>query len=401
MAAERFKHFRIRNPKTNEPERNVMIIAFSDERGDDHDGLETTISLCRRYGMPAYVVGVPAPFGQENTLLKWIDPDPQYDQTASWGEVNQGPETFLPERIRLTFGESRDSPDPMDSGFGPFALTRLCYETGGIYFAVHPNRNVRREVSGDETEAYSSHLKYFFDPHVMRRYRPDYVHAEEYQRRAHANKARAALVTAAQKSPATLETPQPRFVKRSDAELAAALTEAQKGAAKTEAILSELYNILKTGEADRDKETTPRWQAGYDLAMGRVLATWVRAQAYNAYLTQAIKGMPFKDANCNTWVLVRSDDLTIDSRLSPEGDKARKYLQRVIDQHPDTPWALLARHELDVPCGWTWSEEFTDLTPRPRVGGGGGDGGGPGRVGVRPAVEAGPQPAKRPPPAKL
>ena len=48
--------------------------------------------------------------------------------------------------------------DPIDSGFGPFALTRLCYETGGIYFAVHPNRNVHREVTEHEIDVFSCNL---------------------------------------------------------------------------------------------------------------------------------------------------------------------------------------------------------------------------------------------------
>ena len=51
----------------------------------------------------------------------------------------------------------------MDSGFGPYSLTRLCYETGGIFFAVHPNRDERREVSRRETAVLSAQLS-FFDP---------------------------------------------------------------------------------------------------------------------------------------------------------------------------------------------------------------------------------------------
>ncbi len=189
LAAERFKSFRIRDPAKNEPERNVMLIAFTDERGDDLDGMDTTISMCRRYAIPVYVVGVPAPFGQEETFVKWIDPDPKFDQTAQWGRVNQGPETLFPERIKFGFGGEGEGPDPMDSGFGPFALTRMCYETGGIYFSVHPSRNVHREVSRDETPELTAHLKYFFDPQIMRRYRPDYVPAEEYLKRAETNRA--------------------------------------------------------------------------------------------------------------------------------------------------------------------------------------------------------------------
>jgi len=394
MAVDRFKHFRIRSPVTNEPDRNVMIVAFTDERGDDQDGLESTIKMCRRYAVPVYVVGVPAPFGREETLVKWVDPNPEFDQSPQWGEVNQGPESFLPERIKLTFASNADDVDPMDSGFGPFALTRLCYETGGIYFAVHPNRNVNREVSRNETAEFSSYLKYFFDPQIMRRYRPDYVAPEEYLRRAQSNRARAALLNAAQKSwVATMEDPELRFVKRSEAELANALSEAQKGAAKLEPVLLDLYETLRAGEEDRTRETSPRWQAGYDLAMGRVLAAMVRTQAYNAMLAQAKRGMAFKNGENNTWVLVPSSDITVDSRLSKAAEKATEYLQRVIDEHPDTPWALLARRELDSPIGWTWNEEFVDLTPRPA--GGGGNNNNP-RDDVRRKIERGP--AKRPVP---
>ena len=95
--------------------------------------------------------------------MKWVDPDPKYDQSPQWGRVNQGPESLLPERIKLHFAGQREDEAPLDSGFGPFSLTRLCYETGGIYFAIHPNRNVNRAVSGRETDAFAAHIKHFFD----------------------------------------------------------------------------------------------------------------------------------------------------------------------------------------------------------------------------------------------
>ncbi len=397
MAVERYKQYRMRDVVTNEPDRNVMLIAFSDERGDDYDGLETTIDICQRYTVPVYVVGVPAPFGREQTLIKWVDPDPEYDQTPQWGEVNQGPETLFPERVKLSFCDSRDDPDPIDSGFGPFALTRLCYETGGIYFAVHPNRNVNRAVSEGEVATFSSHLKHFFDPQVMRRYRPDYVSPEEYMRRVRSNQARAALVMAAKKSwVSDVKPPREKFIKRSDADFAAQLTKAQQEAASLDPLLADLYKTLATGEEDRQRETTPRWQAGYDLAMGRVLATIVRARAYNSLLVEAKNGGAFQDPHNNTLLLTPSNEIPEGSKLAEMSDKARTYLQRVVEQHPDTPWALLAQRELDTPRAWTWVEQFTDLTPRPRVGGGNGRGGGGGRgVGVAPVEK---RPAKRRPP---
>ena len=32
------------------------------------------------------------------------------------------------------------------------------------------------------------------------------------------------------------------------------------------------------------------------------------------------------------------------------------YLSRVIKEHPETPWALLAQRELGQPLGWQWKE---------------------------------------------
>ena len=51
--------------------------------------------------------------------------------------------------------------------------------------------------------------------------------------------------------------------------------------------VDEICRGLSAGEADRDKLDEPRWQAGYDLAMGRALALKVRTDGYNAALAQA------------------------------------------------------------------------------------------------------------------
>lgn len=40
-------------------------------------------------------------------------------------------------------------------------------------------------------------------------------------------------------------------------------------------------------------------------------------------------------------------------------DKALEYLNRVITEHPGTPWAYLAKVELRDPLGWEWVEAHT------------------------------------------
>ncbi|MCA9161369.1 MAG: VWA domain-containing protein [Planctomycetales bacterium] len=397
MAADQYRMLRAPDADTGQPARNVMLIAFTDEVGDDQDGLESTIRKCRQYEMPVYVVGVPAPFGRAETLVKWVDPDPSFDQTPQWGQVNQGPESFMPERIKLNFSGARNKDaDPIDSGFGPFSLTRLCVETGGIYFAVHPNRNVNREVSRNETAEFSAHLKHFFDPNIMRKYRPDYVSQDEYVRRVSSNKARTSLLQAAKMSwISPMEEPQTRFVKRSEAEFANELSEAQKAAAKLEPRMQALYDVLKLGEADREKEVSPRWQAGYDLALGRVLAVKVRTEAYNAMLAAAKRGLKQDDPKSNTWILEPANEISVGSRMEKDAENARALLERVVNDHPSTPWALLAKQELENPVGWKWKEDFTDFSPPGN--GGGGNGNAPAPANDAKRMMAKPAPKRAPP----
>lgn len=346
------------------PQRKVMFVVVTDEKGDDENLLEPTIIACRKWGIPVYVIGVPAPFGRQHTLVKYIDPDPSFDQTPQFAQVDQGPETFLPERVFVGFTGNFEQEPKLDSGFGPFSLTRLCYETGGIYFTVHPNRNTNRRVNRRELDAFASDLEYFFDPVKMSAYRPDYISPDDYIEQVKASPLRQALIMAAQQSPAVgLARPRTRFVRREEAQLVADLTRAQQDAAKLEPRLMKMIQILQPGMTLRDQETSPRWKAGYDLAMGRVMAQRVRTYGYNAMLAQAKRGMPFQDKKNNTWVLYPSEEISVGSRTQSEANLATELLKQVVDQHAGTPWALLASQELEVPLGWTWKEAFTEIDP--------------------------------------
>jgi len=366
LAADRYKT--MRRSSGSGPTRNVLLVVVTDERGDDIERLEPAVAACRRHGMPVYVIGSPAPFGREHTLIKYVDPDPKFDQTPQWAEVDQGPESLMPEQVRVGFsGNFQDEP-VIDSGFGPYGLTRLAYETGGIFFTVHPNRNVNREVKRSEIDAFSADISRFFDPTVMARYRPDYLSPQDYEKRLKASPLRTSLVSAAMLTAPVMEAPKMRFIKRSEAELAGELTRAQQDAAKLEPTLVRLAAILEPGLKDRQDETTPRWRAGYDLAMGRVLAQKIRTETYNAMLAKAKRGLQFEDAKNNTWLIAPDDEISVGSKWEREAELAKELLQAVVAEHPGTPWAHLASQELAVPLGWKWKEEFTDLAPRQPAG---------------------------------
>ena len=351
-AADRFRRLRSR--------RNVMLIVVSDEVGDDQATmLEKTVDLCRANTIPVYVVGVPAAFGQSETYLKWVDPNPKFDQTPRWGRVNQGPESLLPEVLNLPFGDEDES--AIDSGFGPFALTRICVQTNGIYFTIHPNRDANRRLRRHETSDFSAYFAHFFDPQRMRPYRPDYVSASEYQRQVRDNSARAAVVSAARLTVQRMADPRREFLNRDSAQFVRDLTEAQKVAAKLEPKVKTIFELLKRGEEARLEEEMLRWQAAYDLAYGQALAVVVRTRGYNEMLAKAKRGMEPENPDSNTWTLVPTDDVTTSGRLSREAEAARDYLERVQREHEGTPWAMLAKRELSVPFGWKWEESYTPL----------------------------------------
>ena len=368
-AAKKFDAYR-RSEK-----RQVMFVILSDERGDDVQLLEPAISRCRQREIPVYVVGVPAPFGRQHALIRYDYPDPRHG--SDWLPVDQGPETCFPELINLRFSASRQGDDPLDSGFGPYALTRLCAETGGKYFAVHPNRpgqkeefNERDSREGKSSDV-ASRLAMFFDPDVMVRYQPDYVSPKECEAIVRSNGASAALVQAASEDAVDrlgpLEQPRLAFPFQSEASFANLLSEGQRGAAKLEPKVARLYETLARGENDRPLLTKPRLQAAYDLAMGRVLALKVRTESYNAMLAQARAGMPFTKPDSDTWQLRPSDEISVGSVLEKQGKAARDYLQRVVDHHPGTPWAYYAQRELAEPLGWRWDEQHTGVNDPPRV----------------------------------
>lgn len=357
--ARRYQAFRARAPQ-----RRVMLIVFTDEAGNDGHRLEDAVALCRKWDMPVYVVGSTAPFGREQAFVKWTDPDPSFNQKVQWAPVDRGPESRESELLRLLFPDSRPDEEfaSFDSGFGPFALTRLCSESGGIYFTVHPNRQPGRRIGPNEIDRLASRISYFFDEKTMSPYRPDYISDADYTRLLEENKARTAIVNAARQSwLRPIQNPKTTFPFRDEADFVKNLREAQQLAARIEPALHQLYQILQDGLPDRPLLTGRRWQAGFDLAMGRVLAALVRTEGYNAILATAKQGMVFQDPSSDTWEIEPAETVTGGTRLEDMAEQARSYLNRVVAEHDGTPWSQMAKRELDIPLGWRFRERHTGV----------------------------------------
>lgn len=333
--------------------RDVMIIVVTDEEASDSDAnLEQAIVTCRRYGMRVYCVGDSAPFGRKNVET----PFEMENGDAVIGVMTKGPETKYPELVRLGFwGTNAYDLDDMSSGFGPYGLTRLCAETNGLYFITDNGRGQHK-----------------FDPAIMRNYTPDYRPIPVIDREIQQNKAKLALTEACMvldkeaQSRKVLHINMPRLDFRADNDtvLRQEITEAQRPIADLSLSLEGLVKRLEMGEKDRAKVKEARWRASYDLAAGRALALYVRAFGYNQMLAE-MKANPkkFEKPGSNQWILVPSKEINSGVVVKKPAAKAAEYLNHVIDEHPGTPWALLAERERGVPLGWEWKESHYDAAP--------------------------------------
>ena len=127
-----------------------MVIVVTDEVGDDETHLEEAIDVAGKAKVPVYVLGSQAIFGRVEGFMDYTDPKTK--QTYHNLPVRQGPESVMLEQIRLPFWYDGPQYDMLDSGFGPYALSRLAGATGGIYFVtrlgqqpdgVRPGRDAR------------------------------------------------------------------------------------------------------------------------------------------------------------------------------------------------------------------------------------------------------------------
>lgn len=338
QAVDKWKAFR-----KNDGKWNKLVFVVTDERGDDDAILEEVISTCKRTHTRVFTVGNAAVFGQKQGFVKWT----YEDGFEEYLPVDQGPETYYPEGLQLpSWGEGGDwQANMMSAAYGPYALTRLSAETGGMYLlSVDVERGKR------------------FDHDVMRNYAPDYRPIRQQEEDLRKSMAKSALVATADltyKANGQRSLPVPATVFRgyNDNILREELGEAQKPVATVEYEIKRLLQALEAGEKDRDKIREARWRAAYDLALGRLLALYVRYDGYNRMLA-AMKVSPkaFTKKESNEWHLVPSSNIESGVEIKKIADRAKKYLKRVIDEHPGTPWAELAEKELRLDMGWTWEE---------------------------------------------
>jgi hypothetical protein len=341
LAIEKFLPYRYRGYE-------VIFVVAGTSSGDDlnlANLANPAIIALKRAAVPVYGIGPAMPFGAPRNLGK----NPRAaNATANLSDRRF--ESLEPERLQLALSGNQTTVDLNDSGYGPFGLERVCRMTQGKFYRLRNN-----EPPGWATDAGQGDIK----SELRSKYAPDYVDQPQYDRLLAANKCRQALHDAALLPPAEgLESVRAEFPKQQDeAALAKIITTAQKAAAIRDQPIEKLYDTLIVGESDRPKLTGARWQAGYDLALGQVLAAKARLDGYNAMLALLKQGKTFTNTNSTQWILEPADEIAAGSVLDKMAKKSRTYLQRVVTEHPGTPWAAIAERELRYPAGWKLIEK--------------------------------------------
>lgn len=320
---------------------NLVVIVVTDEVGDDEDRLEEAIALARKRQTPVYVLGSEAIFGRIEGYVDYYDPKTKH--TFNNVPVRQGPESAMLERLKLPFWYDGPSFDIIQAGFGPYALSRLASATGGIYFVT---RFEGRRMG--------------FDASKMKEYRPDWAPLADYERALEASPLRQAIINAAlltqQKLP---DMPTLNFPSMEAPEFKDVMRNNQALADRIAYTVDEALGPITAAAKQRDHETSRRWRAHYDLIRGRLMAMKVRCYEYNWACARLIKDPPrFQNPKSNTWRMVPDETVRYSEKAAEAGRQAGELLKRVVDEHPDTPWALLAARELSHPFGFKWVEAY-------------------------------------------
>lgn len=341
--------------------RKLVIIVVTDESGDDGKNIEETIEVCNRIKAPVYVLGHYSVFGYPYAHLRWIDP--KY-KLPHWIAINRGPET--PEPECLQFDGLHGRWDVFSSGFGPYEQVRIAKQTGGIFFMLPGNE--------DNLSGAGSHDQRKFDLLDMREYLPDLSSRRAYVDDRQKHKFREAQWQVV----STLNPFQDKELNMQEhwysAEAAVFDEQGErtfKLALRAMSLLNDQVRVMDSVKKMRDKETSQRWRANYDLMHAQLLAYRVRLFQLLLSLDAHRKQRPMpKDPNNNCWDIHRVKELLEPDKeqirqtkvdmdeLKKQNDTAIQEFQAVIENHPRTPWAKRAQWELDHGFGMKFVEVY-------------------------------------------
>ena len=330
--------------------RRMLLVLVTDESGDDGQNVEEARQALVGYGVPLYVIGRQSLFGYDRAHLLYVDP---VTKEHYWPAIRRGPESADREILQIDGLHDRWEEQP--SGFAPYELARLAKDSGGIYFLLPSEENMRVH---QREKAYSIS--------VLKEYVPSYDNRATYNAIREKSDLRHLLHDIVVLTSKDFEHRR-HYPVDPEACIQAMEEEVPKAQARLQAYM-EMEKRLKAAQKLRDREPDKRWQAHYDLILAEVVTYQVKAYEYLACIDEMVallrKGQlkpsktPEPDKLTVTWVINHSTD-----RKAPKAETDKKYaeakrlLDLVISRHPKTPWADLAQDEIARGFGCQRGEE--------------------------------------------
>ncbi|MSQ95000.1 MAG: hypothetical protein EXR98_10660 [Gemmataceae bacterium] len=116
-----------------------------------------------------------------------------------------------------------------------------------------------------------------------------------------------------------------------------------------------LAQVKEAGEK-RDTDTSKRWQANFDYLQARLLSRLIYLYEYS-YTLGRIRAddLPDLAAGQTGWRMGTGKKIAVtESKAKQYVKDTKKLWQRIQDQYPETPWALLAQRESMLSLGLAW-----------------------------------------------
>jgi hypothetical protein len=120
--------------------------------------------------------------------------------------------------------------------------------------------------------------------------------------------------------------------------------------------LEEAWATMKEAAEKRDKEDSKRWQANFDYTLARLQSRLVYMNEYD-YILADIRAdrLPTLEGDNTLWRLgFKQKVSTNENKVKNMVKDISKLWKKIEDEHPNTPWALLAQREKLYAMGLEW-----------------------------------------------
>jgi hypothetical protein len=120
--------------------------------------------------------------------------------------------------------------------------------------------------------------------------------------------------------------------------------------------LQDALEILEKAGKDRERDPSKRWQAHYDYVTARLKMRMVYVHEYNLAIAKVKRDeLPKLDPKLhNGWRLAAQERIQSPKEVKDLASDARKLLAKLIEDHPGTPWEVLAKRERGAALGLAW-----------------------------------------------